>query len=295
MDVPEVFTYSEAPFYAKPLWAADSQSLVVEIPSKDSLASAPEPTTIWQLWTDGRAPTQLARIVTGSMRVSIAPNLTRIGYNGRLNAQEPFGIHLANIDGADNRIFDTDSFGAFREWLPDSAHFVYDAQNGGATYLGHIDGRPAISLGSQAMQSRVWLDAKHFLFVPDAMGLWLGTIGEHGVVKTHLIAASATTFDFARLPPAATALPTLSNDLITLSAPLYFLDNSGQIMRLETDGVTVHQITSEVTPIRDFDVAQTHGRLVYRADNQRLRPTNAQPIACVSGPASVNGRQQSIW
>ena len=213
LDVPEVFTYSEAPFYAKPLWAADSHSLVVEIPPKDALAITPKPTTIWQLWTDGRAPTQLAHFVTGSMKVTIAPDLSRIGYNGRLNAQSPFSMHLANIDGADNQIFHTGRGGGFREWLPDSTHFVYDAGNGGATYLGHIDGRPAISLGSQAMQSRRWLDAKHFLFIPygttpdETVGLWLGIIDESGAVDAQLLAEGVTTFDFTHLSPVVSAQP----------------------------------------------------------------------------------------
>ena len=213
LDLPAIFTYSESPFYAKPLWAADSQSLVVEIPPVDRLAITPKPTTIWQLWTDGRAPTQLAHFVTGSMKVTIAPDLSRIGYNGRLNAQSPFSMHLANIDGADNQIFHTGRGGGFREWLPDSTHFVYDAGNGGATYLGHIDGRPAISLGSQAMQSRRWLDAKHFLFIPygttpdETVGLWLGIIDESGAVDAQLLAEGVTTFDFTHLSPVVSAQP----------------------------------------------------------------------------------------
>ncbi|MFZ4661637.1 MAG: TolB family protein [Caldilineaceae bacterium] len=234
LDLPAILTYSESPFYAKPLWADDSHSLMVAVPPKDALALAPEPTTIWQLWTNGRAPTQLAHFVTGSATVSIAPDLTRIAYAGRVNAQDPLTFHVANIDGADNRIFHTDNGGGFTEWLPDSAHFVYQADNGGATYLGHIDGRPPMPLGSYVMSSHRWVDAKQFLFIPygttpDAtVGLWLGVINEHGVVETRMIAASATTFDFVRLPPAVTARPPRGpTGLITLPAPRYFLHNSG--------------------------------------------------------------------
>lgn len=209
LNIPEIFTYSESPFYAKPLWAADSQSLVVVIPPKDALAPAPDPTTIWQLWTDGRAPTQLAQLVTGIMTVSIAPDLTRIGYVSRLNAQAPLTFHLATIDGTDNQIFHTDMGGGFGEWLPDSAHFVYQADNGATTYLGHIDGRPALTLDKQAMRSCLWLDAKRFLFVPYSTGLWLGKIDESGAVETQPIGEGATTFDFVNLPPTVSALPSL--------------------------------------------------------------------------------------
>lgn len=283
LEVAEILTYSESPFYAKPLWAADSQSLVVEIPPKDALALAPEPTTIWHLWTDGRAPTQLARIVTGDMTVSISPDLTRIGYDSllaRTDAQAPLTFHHANIDGTANRIFHKDIGGGFREWLPDSAHFVYDAQNGGATYLGHIDGRPAISLGSQAMQSQVWLDAKRFLFIPYSStpdviaGLWLGVIAESGVVETRLLAEGATTFDVVHLPPMVTVPPTrLPSDLVALPAPLYVLADSGQIMRLETDGVTIRRLTSEAAPITTFDVDPTGVYLVYVSNNDLFRMT----------------------
>ena len=75
------------------------------------------------------------------------------------------------------------------------------------------------------------------------------------------------------LPLAAVSpLPTVaSNGSAVLPAPLYFLPDQGQIMRLETDGVTLHQITNEATPIIAFDVDPTGAYLVYVSNNDLIR------------------------
>jgi len=56
-----------------------------------------------------------------------------------------------------------------------------------------------------------------------------------------------------------------------LPASLYFLDGAGQIQHLERDLLTLSQITNEVAPIEDFDVAPDGSFLVYVSDNRLLR------------------------
>ena len=48
-----------------------------------------------------------------------------------------------------------------------------------------------------------------------------------------------------------------------LPASLYFLNNERQIARLEADGMTVVQITTEDGPVLEFDVAPADGTLAY--------------------------------
>lgn len=80
------------------------------------------------------------------------------------------------------------------------------------------------------------------------------------------------------LPPTPTAGPTarpvpvILPDL--LPAALYFLQD-GQIQRLESDGVTLTQMTQEADPITDFDVSPVDARLVYVSGN-RLIESNPQ-------------------
>jgi hypothetical protein len=47
-----------------------------------------------------------------------------------------------------------------------------------------------------------------------------------------------------------------------LPAALYFLNTSGQIMRLEADAHTLRQITAEPDPILDFDISPTDSRII---------------------------------
>ncbi|MFN2222713.1 MAG: TolB family protein [Candidatus Promineifilaceae bacterium] len=77
--------------------------------------------------------------------------------------------------------------------------------------------------------------------------------------------------------PRQTAEPTL------LPAPLYFIGDTGQIMRLEADGQTVHQITDAPGGIRDFDVSPVDGRLVYVSGNRLIEtgPDGGNPIVKV--------------
>lgn len=92
---------------------------------------------------------------------------------------------------------------------------------------------------------------------------------------TPIIEPTATAVAVHSLPTAlATAPPTrLPSDLSSLPAPLYFLSHNGQIMRLETDGVTVRQVTTESAPITSFDIDPTGVYLVYVSNNDLIRTT----------------------
>ncbi|MBI1297491.1 SH3 domain-containing protein [bacterium] len=83
--------------------------------------------------------------------------------------------------------------------------------------------------------------------------------------------------------PTATPLP---EPQIVLPAPLYFLVN-GQIQRLETDGITLTQLTQESKPITDFDVSPIDARLVYVTDNTLIEanPQYGTLIVKVTGEA----------
>lgn len=79
-------------------------------------------------------------------------------------------------------------------------------------------------------------------------------------------AGSPTAAPAPATSPAATAMPALADAV--LPAPLYVLD-TGQIVRIERDGVTRRQITNEAPPAPDalaivqFDASPVDGTLVY--------------------------------
>lgn len=67
--------------------------------------------------------------------------------------------------------------------------------------------------------------------------------------------------------PGTTLQPTTEPDPGVLPAPLYFLADDQQIWRVETDGTTLTQITSEESPVTFFDVSPVDGSLAYVSNN----------------------------
>ena len=52
--------------------------------------------------------------------------------------------------------------------------------------------------------------------------------------------------------------------------PFYYIGATSQILRLESDGVTIRQITNEMSSVEQFDVAQDGSRIVYVSDNRLI-------------------------
>src|SRR5512138_140610 len=73
--------------------------------------------------------------------------------------------------------------------------------------------------------------------------------------------------------PSATA-PTSGGPTGALPHTFYYLapDSAGiaQVFRMETDGTTQHQVTSESVNISDYDVSLVDGSVAYVANNQLL-------------------------
>lgn len=97
-------------------------------------------------------------------------------------------------------------------------------------------------------------------------------------VPTEVVVPSATPPGETAVPPTPTvpaptpttpAEPTVS--AATLPAALYFISAAdGQLWRVERDGVTVTQITSEVAPVTYYDVSPADGSLVYISANSLI-------------------------
>ncbi|RLT36440.1 MAG: hypothetical protein DWI57_14875 [Chloroflexi bacterium] len=96
---------------------------------------------------------------------------------------------------------------------------------------------------------------------------------ESGQMTPVIPTATLTALPATPIPsPTTRPTPVLLPDI--LPAALYFL-HDGQIQRLESDGVTLTQMTQEAEPITDFDVSPVDARLVYVSGN-RLVEANPQ-------------------
>ena len=76
------------------------------------------------------------------------------------------------------------------------------------------------------------------------------------------------------LPPTPVPVdlePTVTpDDMPILPAPAYYLNEEGQIMRLQQDGLSEVRITDEARPIDSFDVFGEEGRIVFVSDNKLI-------------------------
>lgn len=86
-------------------------------------------------------------------------------------------------------------------------------------------------------------------------------------------------------PSPTVASPRMMAELTLLPAPLYFVGETGEIMRLEPDGQALSQITDTTFGIRDFDVSPVDGRLIYVSGNMLIEtdPDGGNPIVKVDG------------
>lgn len=61
--------------------------------------------------------------------------------------------------------------------------------------------------------------------------------------------------------------PSVEPETGVLPAPLYFIADDRQIWRVEIDGTTLTQITSEASPVTNFDVSPIDGSVAYVSNN----------------------------
>lgn len=77
---------------------------------------------------------------------------------------------------------------------------------------------------------------------------------------------AATPLPPTETPPAAT--PTLPVQAEVLPAPVYFISSAdSQLWRVERDGTTLTQLTTEAAPVTYYDVSPADGALVYISAN----------------------------
>jgi hypothetical protein len=96
--------------------------------------------------------------------------------------------------------------------------------------------------------------------------------------------------------PTPTA-PTPSTLPAVLPAPLYYLADSGQVMRLEPDGFNQSQITHEAEVITAFDVSPADNRLAYVAGNSLIESDTAgggRVVKVTAPPVDPNQFDQVI-
>src|SRR6266498_5600097 len=88
--------------------------------------------------------------------------------------------------------------------------------------------------------------------------------------------ATVVALTMQALTPIGDAATVTSEPVVNSLLPhsLYYLSNGSggkmQVFRMEKDGKTVHQVTSETTDVGAYDVSPVDGRVAYVANNQLI-------------------------
>jgi hypothetical protein len=191
----QIDTSSEYYYYAKPTWSIDSQSLVVDIPPREY---NDHPTTalkvIWHLFVDGRSPIQISQLPAQELYL-FSPDFSKLAYSD-LNTNFVNEIHIANIDGSEDMIYQSKINMNFETWSPDSKYFVLISRTSRQYFLARVGDEPML-LTEQDSQDFLWIDELHFLYKNIHNGtceLRLGTFGKPSVLLTTFALASSGCF-----------------------------------------------------------------------------------------------------
>jgi len=145
LSYPEVMTYSEYWYYARPVWAPDSSLLVAAIPPQDPLAEPRQPTTLWNIPITGESGRLAGSIDTTAFfasEVSFSPDLSRIAFlretgDPALNQRE---LYIASNDGNEATLYHTASFLQFLGWAGSSDQFLFQSGDPPVYQVGRVGG-----------------------------------------------------------------------------------------------------------------------------------------------------------
>jgi Tol biopolymer transport system component len=170
---PEVVTYSEYAFYAKPEWSGDSSYLMVVIPPQAALDNPEDPATVWRIPLDGSPAVLEGSFHTASfVYPTLSPDLQRVAYlqQSGVTAGNVRSLHIANVDGSDDQAYTESENLMFNSWAPDSRRFAFTLGETAQLMIGEIgqEARPVDDLS--AVSDLRWVDSDRFLYITRSGG-----------------------------------------------------------------------------------------------------------------------------
>lgn len=184
----DVLMYTEAPFYAQPVWSADGTKLRVILLAPDRLGKPEDPSSVWEIPAAGGKAVKLLDFQLNGLGpgASISPDLQRLAYFQNVNSGGQQDLHIATLDRGADQVYATGSLN-WVTWADDSQRFVWtqygQVGSGRQTFLGRV-GQDPIQLGSpQSPNNLAWVGGNLFLFLdndggtPPTWSLYLGTVG----------------------------------------------------------------------------------------------------------------------
>jgi hypothetical protein len=169
-NYPAVTTYSEYRYYAIPRWEKDGKSLRLALPPSDPLATPAQPTSLWQIPSEGAEARQYGNIKAVpffEQPVFFSPDLARIAFVRETGAptENMRELHLAANDGSGDWLYAKAAALLFQGWSPDAVQFAYTLGDVQELWLGSLKEAPRQAGGGiNGVQDVRWVDEKSFLF-----------------------------------------------------------------------------------------------------------------------------------
>lgn len=198
LEYSQIDTGSEYFEYVDPVWFADSQSLIVDIPPrdyKDNPATALK--VIWHLFVDGSPPVQISQ-VPAKYRYVFSSDFSELAYNELKN--NVIQTHIANIDGSEDLIYQPGIDMYIETWSPDSEYFILISRYSGQYFLARVGDEP-MPLTETGSQDFLWIDEMYFLYEyknihNEACEMRLGAIRKSSVLLATFALDPASSYCF---------------------------------------------------------------------------------------------------
>lgn len=171
---PDVSTYSEYIYYARPLWWPDGLGLSVVIPSPEPFEPGAT-MSVWNIPADGSTPTEvgtyLSDITLFGSELLISPDFTKVAYLQRVGepTDNKWALHIASLDGSSDEVIHSGHL-RFDGWSPDSSWVVF--QENDDLFISQ-PGKEGIWPLADVPPTRymTWIDSSRFIyfsgFTPD--------------------------------------------------------------------------------------------------------------------------------
>jgi hypothetical protein len=206
LTFPYVITYSEYEYHPHPIWAGDSGSIGIAIPPHDPLNDPAPLTQVWLIPLDGSQPTLMISIPAIPFAwpdTAISPDLQLAGYSTDVAGANPNqrALHIARLDGTNDRFYDSGESLEFISWAPDAMHFMYRVQGGAneGLYAGGLTEMPVkLVADPHTVREIQWWDGTRFVYLVNKNDRWelhFGNVSGEDLALIDTIPDASPAFD----------------------------------------------------------------------------------------------------
>jgi dipeptidyl aminopeptidase/acylaminoacyl peptidase len=159
--------FGEHIFLPQPTWSRDSRSLALAIPSGEQNGQDEASVSIWLVSAEDASAVEVNEFTAYAASVTFSPDLAKAAYwRERPPDSNRRELHIADVNGNQNGVYETANLLQFVGWAPDSERFVFwDDPAAFSPLLGRLGQEPLALSDSATVISMQWIDPVHIVLV----------------------------------------------------------------------------------------------------------------------------------